>query len=292
MKAEKKQSPEITGNAERKRQSCENPSGVGKAERVYLTWVLLLLAVASITAATAAWFTIADHTKVNSMSLEIFSGVSLRFDLEQHDTLEEYVKTLTFEEICSRVLQEQGTDWKETALEPVTTEDYTVFTLENGTKVESSTGKYLEFTLHFMAAEDMVVHLTSADSEGREDGTRVLSETPGMTDALRISFTDSDHTAVYDPGSGAGNSSPGDHFFTLPPSDEMVYNDDNALFSLKAYQNYPVVVHVWLEGTDESCTDELRGAEYSIRLRFEGTDEENNILDGTSERREDYETEQ
>lgn len=257
-----------------------------REERAYLTWVLLLLAIVSVTSATAAWFTIADHTKVNSMSLQIFSGVSLKFDLEPHDTLEEYVKTLTFDEICSRALQEQGADWKETALEPVTTEDYTVFTLENGTKVESSTGKYLEFTLHFMAAEDMVVHLTSADSEGKEDGTIVLSETPGMTDALRISFTDAERTVVYDPGSAEGNAPPGKPVFTLPPSEDMVYNEDNALFSLKAYQNYPVLVHIWLEGTDESCTDALRGAEYSIRLRFEGTDEENNLLDDTDRRRE------
>lgn len=52
-----------------------------------------------------------------------------------------------------------------TPLEPVTTSDRQNFTYEDG---KNSTGyqpdAYLEFTLHFMAAKDMIVHLTSANS--------------------------------------------------------------------------------------------------------------------------------
>lgn len=253
--------------------------------RLYLSIALLLLAIVSVTAATAAWFTIADHTRVQSLSLDIYGGASLRFDLEPHETLEEYEKTLTFAEICSRVLKAEGVDWKKTALEPVTTSDYAEFTLENGTKVESKTGQYLEFTLHFMASEDMVVHLTSANSKDAEDGTRIVSKTQGLADAMRISFTDGDRTAVFDPGGEVEGSGQKNQIFGLPSADSMVYNNANALFSLKANQDLPILVHVWLEGTDEACTDELRGAEYSIRLRFEGTDEENRPLDGKSVRK-------
>lgn len=254
-------------------------------KRLYISIALLLLAIVSITAATTAWFTIADHTRVQSMSLDIYGGASLRFDLEPHKTLEEYEKTLTFSEICSRVLREQGVDWKKTALEPVTTSDYAEFTLENGTKAKSKTGQYLEFTLHFMAAEDMVVHLTSANSDKAQDGTAITSKTQGLVDAMRISFTDGDRTSVFDPGGEMNGSGEKNEIFGLPSADKMVYNNANALFSLKAYQDLPILVHVWLEGTDEACTDELRGAEYSIRLRFEGTDEENRPLDGRSVRK-------
>jgi hypothetical protein len=59
----------------------------------------------------------------------------------------------------------------------------------------------------------------------------------------------------------------------------MVLSSDNSLFSLKKEVDKPVVVRVWLEGTDEACTDALRGADYSIRLRFLGTDEDNNVLE-------------
>lgn len=41
-----------------------------------------------------------------------------------------------------------------------------------------------------------------------------------------------------------------------------------------------MLVHIWLEGTDEACTDQLRGADYSIQMRFVGTDEAGNELDG------------
>ena len=52
---------------------------------------------------------------------------------------------------------------------------------------------------------------------------------------------------------------------------------DNAMFSLKEGVDKAVTVHIWMEGTDEACTDELRGSDYSIRLRFTGdkTDDQN-----------------
>jgi hypothetical protein len=68
--------------------------------------------------------------------------------------------------------------------------------------------------------------------------------------------------------------------FGLASSGSMVLSDDNAMFSLKADVDKPVLVHIWLEGTDENCTDALTGADYSIRLRFVGTDSANNELDG------------
>ena len=44
----------------------------------------------------------------------------------------------------------------------------------------------------------------------------------------------------------------------------------------------PVVIRIWLEGTDEACTDDLRDADYSIRLRFAGTDEDGNLLEDSN----------
>ena len=46
--------------------------------------LLFLLALVSITAATVAWMTIADRTRVRSMRMEITSGANLRFDLDPH----------------------------------------------------------------------------------------------------------------------------------------------------------------------------------------------------------------
>lgn len=266
---------------ERSSQKKQNNKELGK--KAYLTILLVLLSIISITAATAAWFTIADFSRVKSIGLDISSGTNLRFDLDPHETLEEYVKTLSFEEIAQRIRQDQGYDMKDTFLEPVTTRDCISFSLEDGTQVKTDTGAYLEFVLHFMAGQDMIVHLTSENSADSQDGTRVISQNSQLANAMRISFTAQGKTVVYHPGNASGDAlQNGIRTFELPAPERMVYNDSNALFSLTANQNLPVTIRVWLEGTDASCTDELRSADYSIQLRFEGTDEDNNPLD-TSE---------
>lgn len=250
------------------------------SRKLFTTSVLLfLLALVSITAATAAWMTIADHTRVRSMRMDITTGVNLRFDLDPHETFEEYVKTLTFDQIAQRIKAEKEFDPLETPLTPVTTKDCEKFVLEDGS--DAKTEYYLEFTLHFMATQDMIVHLTSADSDAGEDGTQVSSENAGVPDAIRISFSAED-TSIYDPGMGGG-STQGDagRTFGLPAGNAITYNDDNALFPLTAYEDKPVILRVWLEGNDEACTDAIRKADYKIRLRFVGTDEYGNLLEGS-----------
>lgn len=245
--------------------------------RLLTTSVLLaLLAFVSVTAATAAWMTIADRTRVRSMRMEITSGANLRFDLDAHDSFEDYVKTLSFAEIAARIAQDQGYDPKTHPLTPVTTRNFENFLLENGTAAKKE--YYLEFTLHFMATEDMIVHLTSASSSGGSDGTRVESQRQGVPDAMRISFTEAE-VSVYDPGM-ADTSTPidGGKQFGLPSGGTVTYNDGNALFSLKANEDKPVVVRVWLEGTDPACNDSIRNADFKIWLRFIGTDENGNPL--------------
>ncbi len=245
--------------------------------RLLTTSILLaLLAFVSVTAATAAWMTIADRTRVRSMRMEITSGANLRFDLDAHDSFEDYVKTLSFAEIAARIAQDQGYDPKTHPLTPVTTRNFKNFLLENGTAAKKE--YYLEFTLHFMATEDMIVHLTSASSSGGSDGTRVESQRQGVPDAMRISFTEAD-VSVYDPGLGdTFTPIDGGKQFGLPSGGTVTYNDGNALFSLKANEDKPVVVRVWLEGTDPACNDSIRNADFKIWLRFIGTDENGNPL--------------
>jgi len=255
----------------------KNTNEKNSTRRLLTTSILLaLLAFVSVTAATAAWMTIADRTRVRSMRMEITTGANLRFDLDAHDTFDEYVKTLSFDEIAARILQDQGYDPKANPLTPVTTQNFETFVLESGAAAKKE--YYLEFTLHFMATEDMIVHLTSASSSGGSDGTRVESQKQGVPDAMRISFTEAE-VSVYDPGMGGGSTAvTGGKQFGLPAGGSMTYTDDNALFSLKANVDKPVVVRVWLEGTDPSCNDAIRNADYKIWLRFIGTDENGNPL--------------
>lgn len=250
--------------------------------QLYTSVLLVLMALVAVTAATVAWFSIADNTKVRSMSLDIMTDVDLRMDLDAHSSIEQYVKTLSFESIAARIQQEKGFSVQETPLNPVTTTDCNIFSFENGSTVESTSGSYLEFTLHFMAEKDMVVHLTSANSsDTAEDGTLVSSGNSQLPQAMRISFSTDNQNWVYDPGMEDSLQNSGNlRSFGLNSPSVMRISDNNALFSLKQGQDKAVVVHIWMEGTDEACTDELQSADYSIRLRFTGTDEEGNTLSG------------
>lgn len=240
--------------------------------RLYTSVLLVLMAFVAVTAATVAWFSIADRAKVKTMSLDIIADADLRMDLDPHSTIDQYVKTLSFEQIAARIQQEKGFSMETTPLEPVTTADYETFTYENGKTVENTSGAYLEFTLHFMAAKDMIVHLTSANSSsGAEDGTLIMSQNAALPESMRIAFSADGKTWNYDPGMGGTSSTEGSvRTFGLPEASAMKENEDNAMFSLKEGQDKEVKVHIWLEGTDEACTDELRGSDYSIRLRFTG----------------------
>ena len=241
-------------------------------KRMYISILLSMLALVGVTAATVAWFSIADNTRVRTMSLDIMADVSLRMDLDAHSTIDQYVKTLSFRQIGNRIQQEKGFSFLDTPLQPVTTSDQSTFTFENGSVADPRSGAYLEFTLHFMAAEDMIVHLTSANSgDGQQDGTAILSKNPELPQAMRIAFTEGDTTWIYDPGMGNESSTQVSmKTFGLPGADRMTLTDDNAMFSLKQGEDKAVVMHIWLEGTAPTCTDELRASQYAIRLRFTG----------------------
>lgn len=238
--------------------------------------LLLLIALVSVIAVTVAWFSIADNTRVYSMDMQVTTGASLRFDLDPHPEFLQYVNTLSSEEIFARVQQQRGFNPATTPLTPVTTDDGLTFTLRNGTVKQPDSGAYIRYTLHFMSTEDMTVHLSSANSEAHQDGTKVNSSLADLPSAMRISFTCNGKTTIFDPGT----TNPyriGENIlvFGLPSAQEMLYNNENALFSMQANTDTEVEVCVWMEGTDEACTDALKEGDFAIQLRFVGTDANN-----------------
>ena len=102
--------------------------------RVYTSLLLVLLALVAVTAATVAWFSIADNTRVRTMGLQIIADPDMRMDLDAHATIGEYVKTLSFEQIAARIQKEKGFSMKTTPLKPVTTSDAKVVTCEQGSR--------------------------------------------------------------------------------------------------------------------------------------------------------------
>lgn len=256
----------------------------GFGQQIYTTILLALVALVGITAATAAWFSIADVTHVGTLRMDITSGVALRFDVNAHSTFEEYQQTLSFDRIADHVQGQLGYDMRSVPLEPVTTEDGRTYTLRSGAVEPNTSGAYWEFTLHFSATDDMFVHLTTAPGPGQDDGTRITSDKEALPESMRLAFTVDGQTMIYDPGMGDSAIFSGEvKKFGLPSAGNMVYNDKNVLFSIAEGEDKPVLVHIWMEGTDEACTDELKNSDFAIQMRFEGTDENGNRIDGRTQ---------
>lgn len=155
-------------------------------------------------------------------------------------------------------------------LKPVTTSDYQTFTFEDGSTADPATGAYLEFTLHFMSSTDLRVRLTGQDGDGSVSGTRFSSDTQGMASAMRMSFTADGHTWVYNPNGGGGSSGSA----TVFGLDSGAATAASDMFDLITETDKPVTVRIWLEGTDPNCTNMLKGANYSVSMRFEGIEEQ------------------
>ncbi len=242
--------------------------------RLTTTVVLVLFALVAIAMATFAWFSIADQAKARSLALTANAGNSLRFDLDAHDDFDQYVKTLGFDEIGARIAVDQGVDIDTSKLQPVTTSDYQDFTFEDGSAATAQSGAYLEFTLHFMSREDVVVRLTGEPGQNGEAGTQFSSNVEGLPLAMRMSFTCDGQTWVYNPNSSAAATATAAGAATEFGLGSGASTDASDMFDLAANTDKSAIVRIWLEGTDQNCTNMLKGADYSISMRFEGVEEQ------------------
>lgn len=240
--------------------------------RLATTLLLVLFALVAIAMATFAWFSIADHAKARSFALTANAGNALRFDLDAHDDFNQYVSTLGFDQISARISAENGVDIDTSKLQPVTTSDGQSFTYEDGSAAQAQTGAFLEFTLHFISHEDVVVRLTGEAGSNGEAGTAFTSNVQGLPEAMRMSFTCDGRTWVYNPNMGATASGSGQMatFGIVTGGSSEAAN----MFSLVADTDKPTIVRIWLEGTDPNCTNMVKGADYSVSMRFEGIEQQ------------------
>lgn len=220
--------------------------------------LLLLVALISLLAVSYAWFSIADNARVN-LSMDVTTGKFIRIDVEAHDTYEDYKPSLTFEEIRQYVLAHTGRDYGQMVMEPVTTDNGKTFTFEHGEPVVVEDEVYVEYTLHFISEDNVLVHLTTNNSRDRADGTRIDSKgNEAVKRAMRMSFTDEKgKTHIYNPRGNVNYSK---------------FSQDTVICEIKPQTDAPVVVRIWLEGTDPECTNALKEMDYLLQMRFEATD--------------------
>lgn len=249
-------------------------------KRKRLIAFLSILAVLGLTTATYAWFTVNTFAGVQDFELNISTGEDLRVSMENHGSdIEQYVHVIT-NEMIDGYLRKYNTSLKDMILAPVTTNNGSSFTFENGAAVkENERGTYLEFKCWFIGTRDMYVHLTTEGVENDETKgvptTKASTTSPApqsdVVRAMRMAFdTDTDGVKTWEPNKGT----PATRLTTFDlPSGEMDYNNSNQLFSLDKLTPKQATLRLWLEGEDPECDNDIKGANLSVELSFVGCDE-------------------
>lgn len=243
------------------------------------TLLFLVAGMLALIGTSFAWFTLSDRGRVSTMSMEITNGVNLYFDTEKHDRVEDYLKVIPFEKMASKVNSLYNYDLKSNSLEPTTTKDGRNYLFEDGTIVKAESGAYIEIPLHFIATKDMYVHLTSENDDRVKNGTLIETSDERLLKVMRISFDTGEQIKIYNPSMKEGVSNfNGMDMFGLNDSNKMIYSENNLLFFLKANEDKEIILRIWVEGTDENCTNDLKGSEFSLKFKFVGTNEENSLI--------------
>lgn len=241
---------------------------------VYVSIITLLSMVTS----TVAWFTVNTFSGVDNLDLSISVSAQLKVSMDNNGTeLDKYVKEITNEMIDS-YLATQNTSLENILLDPVTTNNGTVFTNQKGTIRQANNRSYLEFKCYFIATEEMWVHLTTESTEqGNDDGTKVTTTSTGnkadVVNCTRVDFsTETNGTAIYEPNKGVPVN--GQNTFDLP-NGTMVYSDSTRIFHLEELTPTEVTIRVWIDGEDPQCDDDVQDAQLSVQLGFVGCDDNN-----------------
>lgn len=82
---------------------AQAPADTDLRRKLTTTVVLVLFALVAIAMATFAWFSIADSAKTRMLMIDANADGSLRFDLDEHATFDEYVHSLGFDQISARI---------------------------------------------------------------------------------------------------------------------------------------------------------------------------------------------
>lgn len=193
---------------------------------------LLVVALISITTATYAWFTLSNSTSVQSMIVEVSTGVTLKAyaGASASTNTGDYFSVIKSEDAAGSLSPgERITDALPTAAElggvsitslddvklwPVTSGNGVALYTQGGnasaSPADTSAGPerkyYLQLRLTFLADTDMDVYLNGDPSTtGGTDGTGVAPNTlneqadEDAVKALRISFEDNGSAVIYEP---------------------------------------------------------------------------------------------
>lgn len=242
--------------------------------------MMITLALIALATATYAWFSLSLSTKVNTMDLQVTAGTHLKIDVSEHNSLDQYKSEVTEDDVRRQI----GHPLTDIKVDPLTSANGTQLFNKSKLEVKSTTKKFMQFDLYFMASAPMEVYLTEENSAGNTDGTKVTSDTSNTTtqrkieNSVRISFEPERGNAIlYEPNKNGATT-----LSVLGQGTQNTFTDAKAgessakVFTLtEGSLKQKVTVRIWIEGDDTDCIDDVMNSKFNTKLRFEGLEATN-----------------
>ena len=283
------------------------------AKRLRSVIMLALMSIMLLSTATYAWFTLSDTARISGLTMSVTDVTGLRI----HPDVDGNKPSEASDKWSSKIdFAENGapTLWKGSLL-PATTKDGIVFhkpvydedgkvseveelTGEDGklskTSAEDAEGYYYEtsFWMESMGEAGEIVLVNGDTSGNKKTGTYVIEDntdksgktTMNAITALRISITDGNETAVYEPYSELHNENGLKTEIETAVKNMLITNTkkqnsngsfvngtDGAsakLFTLEADEITKITIRIWIEGNDDDCVNQIQLANLLAQLQF------------------------
>lgn len=253
-------------------------------------FVMLCVAVAMMSTATYAWFTMTDSPTVQGLKMTAASSGGL----ELSDADEAWNNSITVE-TTSKILSPVSTIGNTDKFgSPVYSGNQvnSVTEITDETELKEKYVAVYDYKIRALGATEtspVKVGLLGGDGSGSNPtGSFIIREdkknaTQQAAYAIRVGFKIDNTWAIYEPNSDgtsdgnkalngytAGSSSTvkqkaGSGDFT---SDTGSGNISKAIFELKDTNEHNIKMYVWLEGTDEQCVNELQTDTLTGQIQF------------------------
>ena len=250
-------------------------------KQVRNAFVMVCVAVAMLSTATYAWFTLTNQPSLTGMELTAGTTSGLQISLNDSDW-------------NSTVALPTG----EKTLVPVSPTESAVFgkpvyAANKVTGVETlsdtdATSKYLaKYKFYLKAVGDGTVNVCLLGGTGSDaTGSFVKRNTAGSgilqaADTIRIGFKTTSDWKIFEPNANANNNGSGKKADTDMPEikGNMRENTDGTfietssktsgtVFTITGGNSLEIDMYVWIEGTDKDCVDEIQTDKLIGQLQF------------------------
>lgn len=282
---------------------------VKKAKKIRSIIMMSLMCIMLLSAATYAWFTLSSTAKVSNLTMTVGEANGLRVAMDSGSTPKEsdWKPAITFPDNAVKGVLVPATydgskfyrpEYNDDGEVDRVVNDNSVVELNTSNNDTKKEGHYYTLTFYMESlGEDANIRLVEGENLSKDSrkGTYVIENKKGQKTeqnaaaAVRISINaqDSDVSGIYEPNcdmefsgtvtkasTASGYSKK--NYTTVQQKSDGTFVDgtshSKAVFKLKADKPTLITLHIWIEGDDAQCVNQIQMDNLIGQLYFEKQD--------------------